>query len=59
MTIDGTAKVLIADLMGGTSALSGRPDYDNADLLLLVGTNPVVSHGHNIAMPNPRGICAD
>ncbi|WP_241666432.1 molybdopterin-containing oxidoreductase family protein [Mycobacterium marseillense] len=55
MTIDGTAKVLIADLMGGTSALSGRPDYDNADLLLLVGTNPVVSHGHNIAMPNPRG----
>lgn len=55
MTIDGTAKVLIADLMGGTSALSGRPDYDNAELLLLVGTNPVVSHGHNIAMPNPRG----
>ncbi len=55
MTIDGTAKVLIADLMGGTSALSGRPDYDNAGLLLLVGTNPVVSHGHNIAMPNPRG----
>ncbi|CAJ1502580.1 molybdopterin-dependent oxidoreductase [[Mycobacterium] kokjensenii] len=55
MTIDGTAKVLIADLMGGTSALSGRPDYDNTELLLLVGTNPVVSHGHNIAMPNPRG----
>lgn len=55
MTIDGTAKVLIADLMGGTSALGGRPDYDNANLLLLVGTNPVVSHGHNLAMPNPRG----
>jgi anaerobic selenocysteine-containing dehydrogenase len=55
MTIDGTAKVLIADLMGGSSALSGRPDYDNACFVMLVGTNPVVSHGHNIAMPNPKG----
>jgi hypothetical protein len=22
---------------------------------MLIGTNPVVSHGHNIAMPNPKG----
>jgi anaerobic selenocysteine-containing dehydrogenase len=55
MTIDGTAKVLISDLVGGSIALSGRPDYDRAAFVMLIGTNPVVSHGHNIAMPNPKG----
>lgn len=55
MTIDGTAKVLMSDLVGGSIALSGRPDYDNAEFVMLIGTNPVVSHGHNIAMPNPKG----
>ncbi|MGY4708507.1 molybdopterin-containing oxidoreductase family protein [Mycolicibacterium sp. CBM1] len=55
LTIDGTAKVLIAELMGGSSALTGRPDYAGAELVLLIGSNPVVSHGHTIAMPNPRG----
>nr|WP_241831121.1 molybdopterin-dependent oxidoreductase [Parafrankia soli] len=34
MTIDGTAKVLTADLVGGSPALSGRPDYDNASFVL-------------------------
>ncbi|MEX5713315.1 molybdopterin-dependent oxidoreductase [Parafrankia sp. FMc6] len=55
MTIDGTAKVLTADLVGGSPALSGRPDYDNASFVLFVGSNPVVSHGHTVAMPNPTG----
>lgn len=35
--------------------LSGRTDLDNADFLMLVGVNPVVSHGHAISMPNPTG----
>src|SRR6202007_2323737 len=55
MNIDGTAQVLISDLVGGSVALSGRPDYDHAAFVMLIGTNPVVSHGHNIAMPNPKG----
>ncbi|MBL7486864.1 molybdopterin-dependent oxidoreductase [Frankia sp. AgB1.9] len=55
LTIDGTAKALISDLMGGSPALSGRPDYDNATFVLFVGSNPVVSHGHTVAMPNPTG----
>ena len=55
LTIDGSAKVLIADLMGGSAALSGRPDYDHADMVILIGTNPVVSHGHTVAMANPKG----
>ncbi|RDH74019.1 molybdopterin oxidoreductase [Mycolicibacterium moriokaense] len=56
LTIDGTAKVLIAELMGGTQAMTGRPDYDNATFVMLVGSNPVVSHGHTVGMPNPRGM---
>ncbi|ULE34655.1 molybdopterin-containing oxidoreductase family protein [Mycobacterium sp. IDR2000157661] len=55
LTIDGTAKPLVSDLVGGFMGLSGRTDFDNADFLLLVGVNPVVSHGHAISMPNPTG----
>jgi len=55
LTIDGTAKPLISDLVGGFMGLSGRTDLDNADFLMFVGVNPVVSHGHAIAMPNPTG----
>ncbi|TDO17294.1 anaerobic selenocysteine-containing dehydrogenase [Mycobacterium sp. BK086] len=59
LTIDGTAKVLVAELMGGSSGLTGRPDYANADLVVLLGSNPVVSHGHTVGMPNPRGLFRD
>lgn len=59
LTIDGTAKVLVAELMGGSAGLTGRPDYANADLIMLVGSNPVVSHGHTVGMPNPRGMFRD
>ena len=33
LTIDGTAKPLISDLVGGFMGLSGRTDLDNADFL--------------------------
>ncbi|HUL99831.1 MAG TPA: molybdopterin-dependent oxidoreductase, partial [Mycobacterium sp.] len=59
LTIDGTAKVLISELMGGSSALTGRPDYDNATFVMLIGSNPVVSHGHTVGMPNPTGAIRD
>ena len=59
LTIDGTAKVLISELMGGSSALTGRPDYDGAALVMLIGSNPVVSHGHTVGMPNPTGAIRD
>ena len=55
LTIDGTAKPLVSDLVGGFMGLSGRTDLDNADFLMLVGVNPVISHGHAISMPNPTG----
>ena len=53
LTIDGTAKVLAAVMVGGFPGLSPRPDYDNVKLLLYFGVNPVVSHGHALAMPSP------
>jgi anaerobic selenocysteine-containing dehydrogenase len=53
LTIDGTAKVLAATMVGGFAGLSPRPDYDNLTLLLYFGVNPVVSHGHALAMPSP------
>ncbi|WP_308165098.1 molybdopterin-containing oxidoreductase family protein [Nocardia noduli] len=59
LTIDGTAKPFIADLVGGFVGLSGRPDYDDVDFLLLIGTNPMISHGHAIAVPNPTGTIRD
>jgi anaerobic selenocysteine-containing dehydrogenase len=59
LTIDGTAKPLVSDLVGGFMGLSGRTDLDNCDFLLLVGVNPVVSHGHAISMPNPTGTVRD
>ena len=53
LTIDGTAKVLAAALIGGFPGLNPKTDYDNVDMLLYVGVNPMVSHGHNTGMFNP------
>ena len=53
LTIDGTAKVMVAGAMGGFPGLSLKTDYDNVEMLLYVGTNPMVSHAHNTGMYNP------
>lgn len=53
LTIDGTAKVLVASHMGGFPGFNPRPDYTEAKLILYVGVNPVVSHGHAVSTPIP------
>jgi anaerobic selenocysteine-containing dehydrogenase len=53
LTIDGVAKVLVAGAMGGFIGLNPKTDYDDVDMLLYVGTNPMVSHAHNTGMFNP------
>ena len=53
LTIDGTAKVLVADLVGGSAGINPHPDYDGTKLIMYVGVNPVVSHGHTSALPDP------
>jgi len=52
-TIDTPCRPLVAESMGGWSGLTPLWDEEAASLLLLVGSNPVVSHGHSNAMPDP------
>lgn len=55
LTIDGPSKSLVAALVAGQPGLAfSAIDYANATLTLLVGTNPVVSHGQSNAVPDPR-----
>jgi anaerobic selenocysteine-containing dehydrogenase len=53
LTIDGTAKVLVSDLVGGFPGLNPHVDTEHANVIVYVGVNPVVSHGHTSAMPDP------
>ena len=43
LTNDGTAKVMLAGAMAGTYALNPKTDYNNATMVIYVGTNPMVS----------------
>jgi anaerobic selenocysteine-containing dehydrogenase len=51
-TVDAVAKVFVGNLVAGTSALFPQPDPATR-LMLYVGSNPVVSHGQSIPIPNP------
>jgi anaerobic selenocysteine-containing dehydrogenase len=53
ITNDGTAKIMAAGTMGGFFGLNPKTDYDNVEMLIYVGTNPMVSHAHNTGMFNP------
>lgn len=53
LTIDGTAKVLVSDLVGGYPGLNPHVDVEHVELVVFAGVNPVVSHGHTSAMPDP------
>ncbi len=52
-TIDTPSKPLIAELVGGWSGLTPVWDHERSTLLVLIGCNPVISHGHSNAMPSP------
>lgn len=53
-TVDTPCKPLVAELMGGQPMLMPLIDEERPGLTLLIGTNPVVSHGHLNAFANPR-----
>src|SRR5262249_24675588 len=59
LTIDGTAKVLVSDLVGGSPGLNPHVDDEHAKLGVYVGVNPVVSHGHTSALPDPVSALRD
>lgn len=52
-TIDTPSKPLVAEHIGGWSGLTPIWDHESSKLLVLFGSNPVVSHGHSNAMPDP------
>ena len=52
-TIDTPCRPLVAELMGGWSGLTPIADYEQSSLLIFVGSNPVVSHGHSNGLPDP------
>ncbi|HVM64033.1 MAG TPA: molybdopterin-dependent oxidoreductase [Acidimicrobiales bacterium] len=53
ITIDAIARLTVAEMMGGLGALLPSIDTDDPGLTVLVGTNPVVSHGHAGAFVDP------
>ncbi len=53
LTIDGTAKTLVSHVVGGFPGFTTHIDYDHAKFVMYIGVNPVVSHGHNIALSDP------
>jgi anaerobic selenocysteine-containing dehydrogenase len=53
LTVDAVARSYVTELVAGTSALLPNLDPEGTGLTILVGTNPVVSHGHASGMPDP------
>ena len=58
LSVDCPGKFLVPELMAGVQ-LQFQPDLPSTDLLLAVGVNTVVSHGHGLMMPNPLGHLRD
>ncbi len=54
-SVDTPCRPLVAELVAGHPALAPAIDQADARCTLIIGMNPVVSHGHTSAMPNPRG----
>lgn len=52
-TLDTPCKPLVAELMSGFPGLHPIPDPESTRMLLLVGTNPVVSHDHLTGFADP------
>jgi anaerobic selenocysteine-containing dehydrogenase len=52
-TIDTPCKPLVMELVAGHPGLVPLLDWERAHFALLLGTNPVVSHGHSNPFPDP------
>jgi anaerobic selenocysteine-containing dehydrogenase len=52
-TVDNAPVLVAAELVTGNPMLNPVWDPSEPGLLLLVGTNPVISHGYGTALPDP------
>ncbi len=53
MTIDVISKMLVSEMMAGIPGQMTRPDFDRCRLVVYIGTNPLVSHGHTAMLNSP------
>lgn len=53
VTIDTPCRPLVTDLLSGNPGLMPCIDETTAGLTVLLGTNPVISHGHTTSLPDP------
>lgn len=53
LTIDSVAKLVVSELVTGFPGLMSRADIARARLVMFVGTNPVISHGHTSTLSSP------
>jgi anaerobic selenocysteine-containing dehydrogenase len=53
VTVDATNKTFVPDLVTGAPYLFPLIDWDSSKLVIFVGENPLVSHGHPIPISNP------
>jgi anaerobic selenocysteine-containing dehydrogenase len=59
VTVDNAPVLVAAELVTGNAMMSPRWDPASAGTFLLVGTNPVVSHGYGTALPDPVNYLRD
>jgi len=53
LTIDGTAKTLATQLVAGFPGFMPHVDYPRSKMVMYIGVNPVVSHGHANGLSDP------
>jgi anaerobic selenocysteine-containing dehydrogenase len=58
LSIDCPAKFLVPQLIAGVQ-LQFQPDLEHTELLVAIGVNTVVSHGHGVMVANPLGRLRD
>jgi anaerobic selenocysteine-containing dehydrogenase len=51
-TIDVISTMVVSELITGMPGLLAKPDFERAQVVIVVGSNPVVSHGQTVIMPN-------
>jgi len=56
MTIDTPCLPLVSSLMSGSMLPNPVLDIEDVRLTLMLGTNPMASHGHTTAWPNPTAM---
>jgi anaerobic selenocysteine-containing dehydrogenase len=52
-TIDVISKLVVSEMMSGAPGMMSRPDLGRCKLVVYIGTNPLVSHGHTSMLNSP------